>query len=135
MNKEDEDLFIKNFQKLNNQPNNRYCEDDESKLLNTYKTTDQLLKELETEIKITKQKKYIQLTNTEEVIYHKSKLLIENRKPVKEEVILAFIINSIRKGEPDKYIESIAQDYQQNLELIRKQTDKKYLCKKNNNTE
>ena len=115
----------------------RYCENDKSIPVYTCKTTDQILEELQQEEKQTKQQKYQQLSSHEESIYIKTKPIVDQRKSINRDLIFAYLINSIRKGEPDNYIEAIAKDYQQDLEAITKITNLKYLvkCKDKNSME
>ena len=69
---------------------------------------------------------YIQLTETELRDYEKIKVIIDQRKPTQTEIIQAYIINSIRKEEPDEYIQEIARAYKQDLNKLKDHTILKF---------
>ena len=90
------------------------------------KDIEQRIQELQEE-EILQPRIYRQLDENEENIFNKSKVIIDKRASARAELIQAYIINCIRKGEPKEYIKDIAIAYHQNLEYLTKITDQKYL--------
>ena len=72
-------------------------------------------------------KRYKQLEQQEETIFQQIKVIIDQNKPAKAELVQAYIINCIRKEEPEEYINNIVKIYKQDLEYLTKITDQKYL--------
>ena len=72
-------------------------------------------------------KRYKQLEQQEETIFQQSKVIIDQNKPARAELVQAYIINCIRKEEPEEYINNIVKVYKQDLEYLTKITNQKYL--------
>src|SRR6185437_1431273 len=93
---------------------------------------EEYLKDIEKRIKELKNidfgpKKYKQLEQQEETIFQQSKVIIDQNKSARAELVQAYIINCIRKEEPEEYISNIAKVYKQDLEYLTKITNQTYL--------
>src|SRR6185437_10288243 len=93
---------------------------------------EEYLKDIENRIKELKNidygpKRYRQLEQQEETIFQQSKVIIDQNKPARAELVQAYIINCIRKEEPEEYINNIVKVYKQDLEYLTKITNQKYL--------
>ena len=93
---------------------------------------EEYLKDIENRIKELRNidlgpKRYKQLEQQEETIFQQSKVIIDQNKPARAELVQAYIINCIRKEEPEEYINNIAKTYKQDLEYLTKITNQKYL--------
>jgi len=93
---------------------------------------EEYLKDIENRIKELRNidlepKKYKQLEQQEETIFQQSKVIIDQNKPARAELVQAYIINCIRKEESEEYINNIVKVYKQDLEYLTKITNQKYL--------
>ena len=93
---------------------------------------EEYLKDIENRIKELKNinfgpKKYKQLEQHEETIFQQSKVIIDQNKPARAELVQAYIINCIRREEPEEYINNIVKVYKQDLEYLTKIMNQKYL--------
>ena len=82
---------------------------------------EEYLKDIENRIKELRNidlvpKKYKQLEQHEEIIFQQSKVIIDQNKPARAELVQAYIINCIRKEEPEEYISNIVKVYKQDSE-------------------
>ena len=93
---------------------------------------EEYLKNIENRIKELKNinlepKRYRQLEQHEETIFQQSRIIIDQSKPARAELVQAYLINCIRKEEPEEYINNIVKTYKQDLEYLTKITNQKYL--------
>src|SRR6185437_1249575 len=90
---------------------------------NNLLNSEEYLKDIENRIKELRNidlgpKRYKQLEQQEETIFQQSKVIIDQNKPARAELVQVYIINCIRKEESEEYINNIVKVYKQDLEYL-----------------